>query len=90
LFILIYRIFSIAFRAYYALIIIRVFLSWVPTLGNDAFRNFVYRLTEPVLGFFRRLVPMSFGLPIDFSPVLAIFALEIVQNIVLRILVWLM
>ncbi|MGB9885557.1 MAG: YggT family protein [Moorellales bacterium] len=68
----------IAFRLLEVLILIRVLLSWFgPSPTNLAVR-FVYDFTELMLGPIRRLLP-STG-PIDFSPLVALFLLYVVEN----------
>ena len=44
----------------------------------------LYRLTEPVLGFFRRLLPPMGGL--DLSPLIAILGLEVLIMILSKIM----
>ena len=44
----------------------------------------VNRLVAPYMNLFRRFVPPLGG--IDFSPIIAIFALSIIENVVLRLL----
>ncbi|MGM0409931.1 MAG: YggT family protein [Bacillota bacterium] len=72
------------------LIIARVILSWVrPNPSNINLRKvirFVYQVTEPILGPIRRLLPTS-NLGIDFSPIIAFFALRIVSNFIVRLLI---
>jgi YggT family protein len=48
----------------------------------DAVLGFLREICEPFLRIFRRLIP-SFG-GIDFSPILAIFTLQIVNSIVVQ------
>ncbi len=71
------------FWIYYALIFVRVIFSWVglPSHGPlyEIFR-FVYNVTEPYLGLFRRFLPRTGA--IDFSPFIGMIALVIIQNIV--------
>ena len=68
----------IAFRLLELLILIRVLLSWFgPGLTNPAVR-FVYDFTELILGPIRRLLP-STG-PVDFSPLIALLLLYLVEN----------
>ena len=71
------------FTVYYILIIVRVIFSWVglPSHGPwyEIFR-FVYNVTEPYLGIFRRFIPVAGG--IDFSPFIALIVLGIIQNYV--------
>ncbi len=70
-------------------IIIRVVISWVrPTSMNPSWRQFltyVYKITEPILGPIRRLLPTG-GIGIDFSPLVAIIVLQIIQNFIIRLL----
>lgn len=48
----------------------------------DAILSFLREVTEPFLRIFRRVLP-SFG-GFDFSPILAIFALAIINSVVVR------
>lgn len=78
------RSIDLIFRILIWLIIIRALMSWVrPDYGNSLVQ-FIYRTTDPILRFFRDLIP-SGGYGIDFSPIIAIFALEILQRIVHRL-----
>jgi uncharacterized protein YggT (Ycf19 family) len=75
-------------RVYYWLIIARILLSWIPLPENDIVRmvyRFIYDATEPYLGLFRRLIPSlgkKGGVGFDFSPILAIMVLFIIENLV--------
>ncbi|WP_242622180.1 YggT family protein [Olsenella sp. Marseille-P4559] len=74
------------FRVYNILIIIWCVLSWIPRgsgVIND-FRAAIGALVAPWLGIFRRLIPPLGG--IDFSPIVAIFALEAIERLLLAIL----
>ena len=62
----------------------RVILSWAPVRLPWGLGDFVWSVTEPILSPIRRALPFMGGL--DFSPVVAIFAIQIAQQIVLRIL----
>lgn len=76
------------FLVYYALIFVRVLFSWmgIPQQRTllTLFR-FVYDVTEPYLGLFRRFIP-SFG-GIDFSPFIAILALFVIERIIVGLVV---
>lgn len=72
------------FRVYYMLIFVRILLSFIPHNPYQPLIRFVYEVTEPWLGIFRRLVP-PIGM-IDISPLLAFFALELVRQLVLSLL----
>jgi YggT family protein len=61
-------------------------MSWLPVSGSNQLLNsamsFIYDVTEPFLAPFRRIIPMSSGMPIDFSPILAFFVLGLIQSLV--------
>jgi YggT family protein len=73
---------------YSVLILIRILLTWVPSLPeNAALRavvGFVEDVTEPYLALFRRLIPPLRGGPglIDISPIIAIFVLVLIGSLV--------
>jgi len=72
------------FRVYYVLIFVRILLSFVPHNPYQPLIRFVYEITEPWLGIFRRLVP-PLGM-IDISPLVAFFALELARQLALNLL----
>lgn len=74
----------IAFEVLNWLIIIRVFLSWIPHDPYKPVFRFVYEITEPVLAPFRKLI--GGRMMIDFSPVIAIIALQLLESLVLDLL----
>ncbi len=63
---------SVAFHyllyAYMLIIIIRALISWVNPDPYNPIVSFLYRLTEPVLRYARRIIPPIGG--IDLSPIL--------------------
>ncbi len=67
-------------QIYLVLILLRVLLSWFPTIdwGNPPF-SILSQLTDPYLNLFRSLLPPLGGM--DFSPMLALFALQIVAGL---------
>lgn len=68
------------FYFYYILIIIRIFLTWIPTIDWDAQPiKFIRVVTDVYLDLFRRIIPSFSG--IDFSPIIALIALQILQSI---------
>ncbi|MGQ9531201.1 MAG: YggT family protein [Desulfotomaculales bacterium] len=74
-----------AFYVYNWLIFIRVILSWFRHNPYHPVIRFVYEITEPVLGLFRRIIP-PLGV-IDLSPLVALLVIEVVRAVVVRILV---
>ena len=65
------------------LIFVRVVLSWIPALHRSRLAQLVFALTEPILGPIRRLLAKSplggAGVPLDFSPFLALIAIQLAQ-----------
>ena len=74
------------FYFYYLIIILRIFLSWIPNI--DWFAQpftFLRSITDPVLNIFRGIIPPIGGV-LDISPVFAIILLQIVQIAVVNLL----
>lgn len=68
------------FQIYFILVVIRVLLTWFPTVNWAAPPfSILSQLTDPYLNLFRSLLPPLGGM--DFSPMLALFALQIVAGI---------
>ncbi|WP_047151569.1 YggT family protein [Aneurinibacillus tyrosinisolvens] len=68
---------SYAFNIYYYMIIIYIFMSWVPQVRETSFGQLLGRLVEPYLQIFRRFIP-PLGM-IDISPIVALVALYFAQ-----------
>jgi YggT family protein len=66
------------------LIFIRIILSWIRVSPYQPVVKFIYETTEPVLGFFRRLIP-PVGM-IDFSPLVALIAMQVLATLLVRVL----
>ncbi len=71
-------------QALQLLIIVRVLLSWVPARLPWGLGDFVWSVTEPILSPIRRALPYLGG--IDFSPFIALVAIQILESIALRVL----
>lgn len=68
-------------QIYFVLLIIRILLSWFPNINwFDPPFSILSQLTDPYLNLFRSIIPPLGGL--DFSPMLAIFALQILQSMI--------
>jgi YggT family protein len=63
---------------------VRVIGSWVGGSPYSKWFGWAYRLTEPLLGPIRRLLP-AMG-PIDFSPIVLYFGLQLLESVILRAL----
>lgn len=65
----------------------RILLSWFPLAPNGAMAtiySFLFRITEPVLGPVRRLVPFVRlgGAALDLSPIIVLFGISFLSRIV--------
>jgi YggT family protein len=67
------------------LIIIRALLSWVSPDPYNVIVQFLYKITEPLLAPFRRLVP-AYSIGIDFSPIFALLAIWFLKLFLIRTL----
>lgn len=69
------------FELYFLVIILRCFLSFFPRI--DIYKQpvkFIRDITDPYLDIFRRFIPPVNGL--DFSPIVAVIVLQILQVLV--------
>ena len=76
------RILAIALNV---VIIARVILSWVKLSPSNPIAIIIYGISEPMLKPVRRLLPNTGGL--DFSPIVAIILIMVIQRILNAILV---
>lgn len=73
------------FYFYFLLIILRIFLTWVPSIDWEQQPvKSIREVTDIYLNFFRRFIPPVGGL--DFSPIVAIIVLQILQILVVNLL----
>ena len=76
------------FNIIYALVLIRVFSSWMPFLYENAFFSkilyMIESLTEPIMAPVRNMIARTrFGqMPLDFSPVIVLLLLQFVQGVI--------
>lgn len=82
---LIKTLIDVAFEVYIVLLIANVFLSLFRINPYQPVVRFIYEITEPVLGLFRRIIP-PIGV-LDISPLVAILALQVLQYLIDSILV---
>ena len=66
-------------------IFVRVILSWIPNARLPfGLGDFVFGVSEPILSPIRRAMPFFGG--VDFSPFIALIAIQILSGLVLRVL----
>lgn len=66
------------FVSYTVLIFLRLVSSWFPAWQNHQLVRFAAFYTDPYLNVFRRILPPLGGL-LDLSPILAFFALRLLE-----------
>lgn len=75
------------FLIFYFLVLIRIVFSWIGLPSQKAVYvlfKFTYDATEWYLRIFRRLIPAAGA--IDFSPMIAMFSLYIIQQIIISVI----
>lgn len=82
------QVVNTAFTVLVWLVIGRCILSFIPHNPYQPIIKFIYDITEPVMSPFRRLLPTAGA--IDFSPILAILAVSLVQRIVIQLLYYIL
>ena len=81
---------TVVYRAaevYSWLIIIRIILSYIRLNPYHPVVRFIYEITEPVLRYFRKIVP-PMGI-FDFSPLVALIAVQLLSYVIIRLLLFL-
>lgn len=75
---------AILIRLIDSLILVRVLLSFFPTLRSSKIAEFVYQMTEPIMAPCRAIldrIGLGNGM-MDFSPILAFVLLDLISSIV--------
>lgn len=68
-------------------IVIRTFLSYLPNLKFNQFISLLYDITDPLLKPFQRFQIGGAAMALDFSPLIAIIVLNLIQSWVVRPLI---
>jgi len=77
------KVLSIVLNLYMWLIIIRALASWFSPDPYNPIYQFLIRITEPVLGYIRRFLPMRAGM-MDLSPIVALLAIIFLQTFLVQ------
>ena len=73
------------FYFYEILIIVRIFMTWIPSINWEAQPTKTIRIiTDVWLDLIRRFIPPIGGL--DFYPIIAIIVLQIIQTLIVSVL----
>ncbi len=81
---ILYHIVDGIFTIYIAMLVIAIISSWFPELEEFKIIRFIRFYTDPYFNIFRRLIP-PLGM-LDFSPIVAFIAIQVIEAIVKRIL----
>ncbi|MBM3184182.1 MAG: YggT family protein [Chlamydiae bacterium] len=79
------KVIHLLFTCYTILIFLRILSSWVPAWQHHRLVRFVAFYTDPYLNIFRRFLPPLGGV-LDLSPILAFFALRLLESVFLSVL----
>lgn len=78
---------NLLFRFLEMAIFIDVILSWIYRGNGNAFTNLIHVFTDPFMAPARKLQEkIAPGLMLDFSPIVALFILDILRSIIFAIL----
>ena len=81
------KIIDLLFQLLTLAILIRIFLSWIPINRFHGLVRFIFKVTNPLIRPFQRLIPPDRLGGIDLSPICAILAISLAESIILKILV---
>ncbi|HET9494569.1 MAG TPA: YggT family protein [Chloroflexia bacterium] len=76
----IYRIISFLLTLITLAIIVRVLLSWFYPVGRDPWTRLLLDVTEPLLAPIRNVMTRILPIPLDFSPIVVILLIQLLQN----------
>ena len=75
----------VLFITYTFMLFLRIISSWLPNWQNHHLVRFLAFYTDPYLNIFRRIMPPLGGV-LDLSPILAFFALRILEMIFIALI----
>lgn len=85
-FIALSRLVDLAFSIYIFIVVARALISWVSPDPYNPIVRFLHNATDPLLYRLRRFLPFSTG-SIDFSPMILIFLLYLLQGFLVNMLI---
>lgn len=78
-------LFGLVLNFYFWAILIQVILSWVAPMSHNPAVSLIYQVTEPVMGYARKLIPPMGGM--DFSPIIVFMVIQLLKILVLGSLI---
>jgi YggT family protein len=76
---------NLIFTLYIYIVVARAIISWVNPDPYNPIVRFLHNATDPLLDKIRRVVPLQFG-GIDFSPIILLFGIFLLQRVVVLLL----
>jgi YggT family protein len=76
---------NLIFTLYIYIVVARAIISWVNPDPYNPIVRFLHNATDPLLDKIRRVVPLQFG-GIDFSPIILLFGVFLLQRVVILLL----
>ena len=80
------RILDLAFNIYIFIVIARALISWVSPDPYNPIVRFLHNATDPVLYRLRNLIPFLRAGTFDFSPIVLLLLLSVLQQVVISFL----
>ena len=77
------KVFDVVLIIFMWIVIARAVLSWVSPDPYNPIVRFIHNVTEPVLYWIRKRIPLSFG-GFDFSPILVLLAIFFLRQFVVQ------
>lgn len=76
---------STAFNLYEFILFVYCLMSFIPAIYNSPIGRFVSGLVDPLLNLIRRIIPTTIGM-LDFSPIIAIIIIQLLERAVFLII----
>ncbi len=83
-----YKLIKLIFGIARLILLVRIFISWLPVNRDNQLIELIYKITEPVLSPVRNLIRriIKQHIPIDFSGIIVLLLLAILEYFILRII----
>lgn len=81
------QILNIIFTIFYWLVLIRALVSWVNPDPYNPIVQFLNTTTEPILSPIRKMIPFSFRIGIDISPIIAFFIILFLKAFLVKTII---
>lgn len=80
----IFQVLHAVLSIYFWIVIGRAVISWVNPDPYNPIVRFLHNATDPVFDRIRRVLPLQFG-GMDFTPILVLIVLGVLQNVLARL-----